>query len=303
MEYFLARTIPPPNTGTESIEFILNEYFQYDFSRRGVRIPAGLSAEDNTYMKQLLKIRRSRLGELRRKEKMQDEDYKRRRNAWFAQRHKRRREEAILSLERLAWFNTTFLFANLKRRGLTCELSREEIEDLSQRPCYYCKDTWSGGVDRLDSNTAYIADNVVSSCKTCNYMKNKYTVSVFKSACIDVYNYKTSGKRSTDGGKRGKIKKTFAQWKSSTRHDVLITEDQYYNIINQQCSYCGLEESRGVDRMDNAVAYTLENCTPCCGVCNQLKWTNTVEFFHSQVERICIASEGFKAEPGQNDVQ
>lgn len=64
-----------------------------------------------------------------------------------------------------------------------------------------------------------------------------------------------------------------------------LTEDEFYEICVQPCFYCGEQSSRafkpngahgefiytGVDRLDNEVGYTKENCVPSCRQCNSLK--------------------------------
>lgn len=55
-------------------------------------------------------------------------------------------------------------------------------------------------------------------------------------------------------------------------------------IVNNPCTYCerppayitltsdkGLIRSSGIDRINNSLGYTIENCTPCCKSCNKLK--------------------------------
>lgn len=53
-----------------------------------------------------------------------------------------------------------------------------------------------------------------------------------------------------------------------------ITEDQYYFLISMPCHYCDGKLSPkgvGLDRIDSAKGYTLENAVACCKKCNVLK--------------------------------
>lgn len=54
-----------------------------------------------------------------------------------------------------------------------------------------------------------------------------------------------------------------------------ITLDDFARIINMPCYYCGEKDEvrRGIDRADNALGYTPDNCLPCCWDCNRAKGT------------------------------
>lgn len=67
--------------------------------------------------------------------------------------------------------------------------------------------------------------------------------------------------------------------------EFLITKEQFDCITKQNCHYCGIPPSpykkpnhynggyigNGIDRKDNTVGYVIENCLPCCTVCNYMK--------------------------------
>lgn len=51
-----------------------------------------------------------------------------------------------------------------------------------------------------------------------------------------------------------------------------LTLDQFDNITKQKCYLCG-EYSKGknfcgIDRIDSNIGYSIENCQPCCDMCN-----------------------------------
>jgi hypothetical protein len=72
-----------------------------------------------------------------------------------------------------------------------------------------------------------------------------------------------------------------------------LSRDQFVKIILEDCWYCGRppqttwrktkRESapnlNGIDRVDNAKGYTVENSVPCCGPCNRAKHTLGCEEF------------------------
>lgn len=74
-----------------------------------------------------------------------------------------------------------------KRKGQGFSLSKEEFRLLVDDVCHYCgsapknvsvKPTFNGeyvynGIDRIDNNKGYVANNCVTCCEVCNTMKNK----------------------------------------------------------------------------------------------------------------------------------
>lgn len=95
-----------------------------------------------------------------------------------------------------------------------------------------------------------------------------------------------------------------------------LTRDQFRNIIKQNCYYCGefperknsyinksgqrrlrsnvtvekAEENwvyiNGVDRLNSDLGYTIENCVPCCKLCNLIKREIHVKDFLNLVQKI-----------------
>ena len=76
-----------------------------------------------------------------------------------------------------------------------------------------------------------------------------------------------------------------------------LTDEQVHHLTKQSCHYCGvrpLQSSNqeglngayiynGLDRVNNVEGYTIDNVVPCCGKCNLMKRTMTVEEFKSQI--------------------
>lgn len=63
---------------------------------------------------------------------------------------------------------------------------------------------------------------------------------------------------------------------------------EFCGLISQPCFYCGKlpETFNGTDRIDSKKDYTLENCIPCCGVCNQMKMSRSQEEFIDKCELV-----------------
>lgn len=87
-----------------------------------------------------------------------------------------------------------------KTRGLEFSLSVDFFVELIQKPCNYCGrlpnqqitngkynfEMLYNGLDRLDNAVGYIADNVVSCCKICNFAKRSMSYEEFMSWIYDI---------------------------------------------------------------------------------------------------------------------
>lgn len=65
-----------------------------------------------------------------------------------------------------------------------------------------------------------------------------------------------------------------------------LSYEQFTNLINKPCNYCGIENCRGVDRIDSNLSYSLDNSRPCCGTCNMMKNDMNVDDFKSHISKI-----------------
>ena len=56
----------------------------------------------------------------------------------------------------------------------------------------------------------------------------------------------------------------------------MMTDDEIMEMTDLPCAYCGIEtidavKRNGIDRLDSSVGYILDNCVPCCHMCNMMK--------------------------------
>jgi hypothetical protein len=79
------------------------------------------------------------------------------------------------------------------RRGLNWDLTRDQVNDIIRKDCYYCgsqpsnlkktRNSTNGllynGIDRFDNTKGYIYSNVVPCCKQCNMAKRDISFSDF----------------------------------------------------------------------------------------------------------------------------
>ena len=85
--------------------------------------------------------------------------------------------------------------------------------------------------------------------------------------------------------KQGKLKQYINSAKSRNI-EFNLTEEEVFNILDENCFYCGQEKSNGIDRIDSNLGYYKENCVPCCSICNYMKQSFSQLDFISQCKKI-----------------
>jgi hypothetical protein len=83
----------------------------------------------------------------------------------------------------------------------------------------------------------------------------------------------------------------YKYWAKRRQLDFDLKKEQFEFLIKQECFYCGALPStvcvkrhssctyNGIDRKDNRIGYTRENCVPCCYTHNHMKSNKTSEEF------------------------
>ena len=65
------------------------------------------------------------------------------------------------------------------------------------------------------------------------------------------------------------------RYKKSARgrgYEWALSDERALELFSLPCHYCNKQEGlNGIDRQDNSVGYTNENCVPCCWSCNDGK--------------------------------
>lgn len=120
---------------------------------------------------------------------------------------------------------------------------------------------------------------------------------------------------------RGKRSVAVTQYYSMTRFGALkrnyvfeLSLLEFYNLIKLSCYYCGsnkdikhiydgnkyklaktntsklfcLLRANGIDRLDNTLGYTVKNCVPCCGECNEAKMNRTVQAYLDHCRKVVL---------------
>ncbi len=73
------------------------------------------------------------------------------------------------------------------------------------------------------------------------------------------------------------------RYKAKTRGlEFALSSDEFLLLTQSDCHYCG-GPGYGVDRVDSDRGYLLDNCVPCCSLCNRLKGAEDYDEFVAQV--------------------
>lgn len=67
----------------------------------------------------------------------------------------------------------------------------------------------------------------------------------------------------------------------------MISEKEYWKIIEKPCIFCGISPSNGVDRYDSSVGYVPGNVSSCCFQCNVMKKNIATDIFIDKIYEIC----------------
>jgi len=104
-------------------------------------------------------------------------------------RSKRRNERHLrFKLNKPASFRFTQYQSRCKIKNRVFNLSFEEFEEIANKPCSYCGDKKSMGIDRSDNEIGYTVKNSVPSCLTCNMMKRLMGSNDFIKQCKKISN-------------------------------------------------------------------------------------------------------------------
>lgn len=169
------------------------------------------------------------------------------------------------------------------------------------------------GIDRIDNSKPHTIDNVVPCCQICNRAKNTLSIDEFKQY---ISNLKIEEFVHPNILLKLPIKYLLVSLKCAFRHykrnygTMEIDLQTFYTYSQLPCHYCGTEKSNyfnvylkdkkasqtakdgahfyynGIDRVNNNLGHTPENCVPCCINCNFAKSDMTFIDFQNWIKRI-----------------
>lgn len=101
---------------------------------------------------------------------------------------------------------------------------------------------------------------------------------------------------------------SYKQRAKSQKFEFKLTKLEFRQLCSQNCVYDGSEPQlknpaaynnfsghttkiafikvNGIDRIDSSKGYTIDNCAPCCEICNKMKLDHTVDNFLEHIKKI-----------------
>lgn len=180
-------------------------------------------------------------------------------------------------------------------------LVRELVRELCPKKCFYCGvcgEKTLNGIDRINSKLGYLESNCVPCCSLCNYIKGDADILTFLSKIqeICIFNTLENIKNPVSLTRFKGSPRCLSDYKIRAQKKNLefqLTKEEFNNLLKQDCYICGVkseDNSIGIDRIDNDKGYTLDNCRPCCSICNYMKRDEPLDVFLEQVKKIAIHS-------------
>ena len=198
--------------------------------------------------------------------------------------------------------------SSAKARNLIVELNKQDVIEMCSQPCYYCGDDPENlnilfGIDRVDNSQGYTKANCVTCCTFCNYAKCDYHVEDFVRGMSNIaasfndqvswsYNYTFTDPSKV---KLGMDYNKYCHSAKQRKIDFLLSENEFQSIVGDCCFYCQCPTVCGVDRVDNNIGYTIDNCVPCCSFCNRLKKNWDVGLFLSKALSVYLNCNNLKS--------
>lgn len=73
-----------------------------------------------------------------------------------------------------------------------------------------------------------------------------------------------------------------------------LSIDEFKTLVAQPCYYCwwySIDRNKRsrwnwIDRVDSKKWYFIDNCVPCCWLCNKIKWTMPIDEFKTHIKNL-----------------
>lgn len=201
--------------------------------------------------------------------------------------------------------------------NIKCELTDDEMTQYFLDKCYYCghesvEDNDLNGIDRTDNDYGYSITNCVTACEMCNTMKgDDLNDEEFIKVCCHILTYL----KLIDGEL---YREYFSDYLTSSYNEYTkraienewsfeLSENNFFEIIKNSCYLCGKENTNihnnGIDRINNSLHYTLNNCLACCAVCNYIKNNYELSQLLKKMSEICKHHQIISNDININDIQ
>lgn len=113
--------------------------------------------------------------------------------------------------------------------------------------------------------------------------------------CLPPHTQKPSGRSNFE-----RLYRVYVKGAVKRNYTFDLSKIQFEALVQANCWYCGVEPIQvmlnshsngayiynGIDRIDNTIGYTIENCVTCCKVCNRAKREMSYDEFMAYLRRI-----------------
>lgn len=190
--------------------------------------------------------------------------------------------------------------ASAEAKKIVWGINDELAKEMMTMACFYCDCEPSDethGITRLDTSLPFTEDNCISSCKTCTFMKKSLDAQTFIERCRHISaRFDGPGEDHVDVLSNS-VSVPMDRYRQRAERMGLcfeLSDDEFDAVVSSDCHYCGKSivpgiHTNGIDRMDNALGYTKENCVACCGNCNFSKGELSVDDFVGKCKMIASA--------------
>lgn len=150
-----------------------------------------------------------------------------------------------------------------KRKGI---IKATELQNTIVRSCIKCSKDFDSFKTKLNKDSMH--------CVNC---LEKQAVQDKKREGRE-RNYKKERLNNLEASYKNHVKKSIVRGYG----DFLLNFEEFQQLVTSPCHYCkhiNLEEALGIDRVNNDLGYTKENCVPACWRCNRMKHFYHPDFF------------------------
>lgn len=172
-----------------------------------------------------------------------------------------------------------------KKIGRLKVLGRASKTDSSGNAYWDCEcDCGNKEIKKISRSDLITGNTTSCGCVLEEYLESKFLGETNAEFSCLLYTYRSNAR------KRG--------------YSFELNEEEFRKLTKGNCYYCSREPSQrmrpkrvtnkrnrdyiynGIDRVDNDLGYTLDNCVSCCSVCNEMKSSNTQEGFLQSIKFI-----------------
>lgn len=167
----------------------------------------------------------------------------------------------------------------------------ELLQAKMTKPCFYCnhmpkENETLNGLDKVNPKGIYEDANTVPCCGVCNNIKSTFHVDEFIQGVREIYHNNYHIIETYE-----EVHRPINLSGDNSRREFDIdkgdlTQEDKVDLYVDACYLCGRSPAFGIDRVDPKIGYVIDNCKPCCYMCNYMKKDFKLEEFLGHIYRI-----------------